>query len=65
MNGSAGVSLEGQVTSRSFRGNMRQMRVEVQGIQLRFEFLAVQELPEVGQSVRLSFDPDQALQVFA
>ena len=65
VNGSTGVTLDGRVTSRSFRGNMRQIRVEVQGTQLRFEFLAVQELPEVGQAVRLSFDPDQALQVFA
>jgi hypothetical protein len=44
---------------------MRQMRIEVNGIQLRFEFLAVQELPEVGQQVMLTFDPDQALQMFA
>jgi ABC-type Fe3+/spermidine/putrescine transport system ATPase subunit len=63
--GSREVSIKGKVVSRSFRGNMRQMRVEVSAVQLRFEFLAIQELPEIGQHVRLSFDPDQALQVFA
>jgi ABC-type Fe3+/spermidine/putrescine transport system ATPase subunit len=59
------ISLEGRVLSRSFRGNLRQLRVEVNQVELRFEFLASQDLPDVGQPVRLSFDPDQALQVFA
>jgi thiamine transport system ATP-binding protein len=63
--GTSGVSMEGRVISRSFRGNIRQLRVEVNGVQLRFEFLASQTLPEVGQPVRLTFDPDQALQMFA
>lgn len=65
LDGRGGVSIKGKVISRSFRGNMRQMRVEVNQIQLRFEFLASQELPQVGQPVRLTFDPEQALQVFA
>jgi hypothetical protein len=44
---------------------MRQLRVEVNQVELRFEFLASQDLPAIGQPVRLTFDPDQALQVFA
>ena len=65
IDGQSGVSLNGRVLSLSFRGNMRQLRVEVNGVQLRFEFLASQNLPQVGQPVRLTFDPHQALQVFA
>ena len=56
--------LRGTLVERSFRGLLYRAVVEVRGVRLRFEFTASATLPAVGSSIRLSFDPFQAVQVF-
>jgi ABC-type Fe3+/spermidine/putrescine transport system ATPase subunit len=62
--GSRGPSvLEGQVVQRSFRGGTQRLKVEVQKTELIFNFTTGMSLPEAGEPITLSFDPDDALQV--
>jgi ABC-type Fe3+/spermidine/putrescine transport system ATPase subunit len=49
----------------SFQGNMVQIHIQSSGFSLRFEFpAALGRLPEQGESVTISFDPEKALQIF-
>ena len=57
-------SLEGTVVERSFRGGAYRTTVDVSGIYLSFDFQSNQVIPEEGQVIRLSFDPEDAVQVF-
>lgn len=57
-------NLEGRLVHCSFRGSTCRALVNVAEVELEFEFLAGVSLPAVGEKVRLSFDPDQALHIF-
>ncbi|MDF1500620.1 MAG: ABC transporter ATP-binding protein [Anaerolineales bacterium] len=57
--------LEGRVIQRSFRGGTQRLKVDVEGTELIFDFMTGTALPDPGDHVNLSFDPQQALQVLA
>jgi len=59
------VHLAGKLVGCSFRGGTCQATVEVQGMPLKFDFLANTPLPAPGEAIRISFEPEQALQVFS
>ncbi len=61
----AGHGIEGTVEERSFRGPTLRAVVRVGESRLTFDFPSGTALPEIGSRVSLSFDPSQALQVFA
>jgi len=60
----SGAKLTGTLTAVTFRGNSSQAKVEVGGVELQFEFLANQRLPEVGENIQVSFDPQEALRIY-
>lgn len=60
----AEATLEGVLRQRQFRGNTVWAEVEVQGQRMRFEFPSRAPLPALGQTLVLSFDPREALQIF-
>jgi ABC-type Fe3+/spermidine/putrescine transport system ATPase subunit len=57
-------NIEGTLKYCSFRGNTCRAVVNVNGVELEFDFLASENLPEVGQKLRLGFTPGEALQIF-
>jgi ABC-type Fe3+/spermidine/putrescine transport system ATPase subunit len=59
------TKLDGHVVQRSFRGGTQRLKVEVNGKELIFDFTTGSSLPEAGEKISLSFDPDDALQVLA
>jgi len=64
LDGRGPYKLEGRLVKCSFRGNSCRAIVEVNGHDLSFEFPSSTALPEPGGVVRLTFEPDEALQVF-
>jgi ABC-type Fe3+/spermidine/putrescine transport system ATPase subunit len=56
--------LEGTLVERSFRGNLCRAVLDINGQLLTFDFLSNVELPKVGESLRLQFDPQKAVQIF-
>jgi len=64
LNGKGACQLEGIVSETSFRGNTCRAVITVNDIDLRFDFPSQVHLPQVGEAVRLGFDPQEALQVF-
>jgi ABC-type Fe3+/spermidine/putrescine transport system ATPase subunit len=58
------VKLTGRLLKKQFRGNQLQMRIQVGNTKLALELPADAELPALGKSVTISFDPKKALQVF-
>ena len=65
LNGNGHLHVQGTVTEASFRGSMSRIVISVKNIPLQFNFPSNIQVPQVGEQVRLSFDPDQALQIFA
>lgn len=55
--------IEGEVVQRSFRGGTQRLKVDAAGIELIFDFTTGTALPETGEKIKLSFVPDDALQV--
>lgn len=55
--------LQGKLLERTFRGVTTHVTVEVKGERLHFEFLSRANLPNVGEQISLSFDPQEALQI--
>jgi ABC-type Fe3+/spermidine/putrescine transport system ATPase subunit len=53
------------IRERSFRGNICRVVAEVKGIPLTFEFQSVSAIPKPGESLRLFFNPGEAIQVFS
>ncbi len=56
--------LEGELLSYTFRGTTYRAIIDVQGIPLTFEFPSSSDLPGIGGTVRIGFDPQEAVQVF-
>ncbi|MCL5429134.1 MAG: ABC transporter ATP-binding protein [Chloroflexi bacterium] len=61
---SGAVKLKGKLLKKRFRGKTPQARVDVGGTQLVLELPSVAQLPAIGQTVQISFNPKEALQVF-
>ncbi len=62
LDGSGPARLEGRILETTFRGDTTRLVVETNGVRLELEFLSSLPLPGDGQQVRLSFDPQEALQ---
>lgn len=63
--GKAGpCQIKGTVIERSFRGSICQTVIEVNRLRFRFDFPSSTPIPPESESITLSFDPQQALQVF-
>jgi len=58
------VTLEGTLTSCSFRGSICRSTIRVGGRELLFDFPVHANLPQPGNSIQLGFTPAEALQVF-
>jgi ABC-type Fe3+/spermidine/putrescine transport system ATPase subunit len=56
-------TLEGTILKRSFRGSTCRAIIEINDVPLTFDFISSTSLPEEGQSVRLGFDPQEAVQI--
>jgi ABC-type Fe3+/spermidine/putrescine transport system ATPase subunit len=64
LGGEGKCHLEGRVVRRSFRGAACHIAVEVNHTLLAFDIPSSQPIPQVGELVMLSFDPDEAVMVF-
>jgi hypothetical protein len=53
----------GIVRKKSFRGSLCRVEVEIQGSTLNFEFPSATSLPETGESISLSFNPEEVIQI--
>lgn len=56
-------ALEGKLIERSFRGPFVRVVVEINGERLTFDVPVREPIPPLGETVMLSFDPEEALQV--
>ncbi len=65
LEGAGGTVLHGSVTDLSFRGNTCQVGVAITGVTLRFELPSRQPIPSQGEPIHLSFNAEDAVQVFA
>jgi ABC-type Fe3+/spermidine/putrescine transport system ATPase subunit len=57
--------LRGQVLDRSFRGQTLRLKIQTGQLELACILASDQPAPEIGQEIKLSFDPSHALQVLA
>jgi ABC-type Fe3+/spermidine/putrescine transport system ATPase subunit len=56
--------LAGRVKESSFRGNMTRLTITIGQHNLVFDFPSVVDLPGAGERIELSFDPENAVQIF-
>ena len=57
--------LSGVMTETSFRGGLVRARLAVDDVALDFDFPSYVPLPPVGETLTVSFDPAQAIQIFS
>jgi ABC-type Fe3+/spermidine/putrescine transport system ATPase subunit len=58
-----GLHLEGMLVERSFRGSTCRIQVEIKGQRLSFDFPSSVDFPPTGTPLRLSLDPERAIQL--
>ncbi len=59
------VQLQGTLSKKGFSGKFFRCEVVIHDVTMAFEFpAATTQLPPVGEQIKLSFDPDHALQMF-
>ncbi len=63
LDSSGDFKLNARLLERSFRGTLCRAVFGVGDVRLTFEFLSGVEMPEIGEIVDLSFDPEAAMQV--
>jgi ABC-type Fe3+/spermidine/putrescine transport system ATPase subunit len=63
LDSSGNFHLKARLMERSFRGTLCRAVFAVGDVQLTFEFLSGVDLPEIGQTIELSFVPETAIQV--
>jgi ABC-type Fe3+/spermidine/putrescine transport system ATPase subunit len=59
---SGSYTLAGRVSEISFRGSIFRVIIEIKGHPLTFDFISNTKLPQEGDDIELSFEPEQALQ---
>jgi len=64
LNGQSGIILNGRVVEKTFRGNLSQVVININDVKLTFHFLSNIDLPEVGSTIRLNLDPEEAITAF-
>jgi len=63
LNNQGSHKINGKIKECSFRGNICHIFVEIGNTTLKFEFPSASNLPSVGESIQLSFNPNEAIQV--
>jgi ABC-type Fe3+/spermidine/putrescine transport system ATPase subunit len=63
LDGQGSIHLAGRIVEKSFRGSTCRIAVDVEGVRLAFEFLSHLPVPGEGEPIRLSFDPEQGIQI--
>ena len=64
LNGQTGIQLHGKMLEKTFRGNLCQAAISVDGSTFDFNFLSNSELPDEGEDIHLSIDPIKGIVVF-
>lgn len=64
LNGRSGIQLHGKLVEKTFRGNLCQATISINGTPLDFQFLSSTDLPAEGEDIQLSLDPKEGILVF-
>jgi ABC-type Fe3+/spermidine/putrescine transport system ATPase subunit len=64
LNGQFGIHLLGKMVEKTFRGNLCQAAISIDGSTFVFNFLSNSELPDAGEDIKLSLDPIEGIVVF-
>lgn len=64
LNGQTGIQLQGKMLEKTFRGNLCQAAISIDGSTLNFNFLSNSKLPDEGEDIHLSIDPIEGIVVF-
>ena len=64
LNGHTGVLLQGKLVEKTFRGNLCQVRISINGTLLEFNFLSNSDLPNEGEDIQLSLNPQDPIITF-
>lgn len=64
LNGHGGIKLQGKMLEKTFRGNLCQATISIDGSTFDFHFLSNSELPDEGEDIQLSLDPIKGIVVF-
>jgi ABC-type Fe3+/spermidine/putrescine transport system ATPase subunit len=60
-----GVQISGEVVELSFRGGSQRVVIRSNGLEFSFDFRSETDLPAVGQTIRVHFDPGDAVQLLS
>jgi hypothetical protein len=63
LDGTGTQTLEARLLESAFRGSICRIVVEKAGFKMTFDFLSRVDLPPVNSIIRLSFFPEEAIQV--
>ncbi|MBG7610113.1 MAG: ABC transporter ATP-binding protein [Anaerolineae bacterium] len=58
------ATIRGQVIDQTFRGGFLRLDIVIQDIELTFDFSSHFSIPAIGEDILLSYDPDEAVQIF-
>ena len=58
INGEQGIHFRGRIVERTFQGNLCHVAIATQGTSLKFVFLMNADIPDIGDEVQFSIDPD-------
>jgi ABC-type Fe3+/spermidine/putrescine transport system ATPase subunit len=64
LNGHIGVLLQGKLVEKTFRGNLCRVKISINGTLLEFNFLSNSDLPNEGEDIQLSLNPQDPIIVF-
>jgi ABC-type Fe3+/spermidine/putrescine transport system ATPase subunit len=64
LNSQIGIQLQGKMVEKTFRGNLCQATISIDGSTFVFNFLSNSELPDAGEDIQLSLDPIEGIVVF-
>ena len=64
LNGHGGIKLQGLMLEKTFRGNLCQATMSIEGSTFDFHFLSNSKLPDEGEDIQLSLDPIKGIVVF-
>jgi hypothetical protein len=65
LDGSGTSSIKGKILNTKFRGNLCRLISRIGDHTLTFEFPSSTQLPQIGETIELSFDPQQAIQLLS
>jgi ABC-type Fe3+/spermidine/putrescine transport system ATPase subunit len=65
LDNTGGFLLHGHVIERTFHGATTRISINVNSTSLQFEFLSSRPLPKIGETIHLSYNPEEAIQILA